>query len=46
MPIDVHVVVRLCCDPRAERIGVKLAREGTVSMCAFTEPVRTGIGAV
>ena len=30
----------------SERITAKLAREGFVSVCACTEPVRTGIGAV
>ena len=29
-----------------KRITAKPAREGFVSMCACTEPVRTGIGAV
>ena len=30
----------------SKRITAKPAREGSVSMCACTEPVRTGIGAV
>ena len=30
----------------SKRITVKPGREGFVSMCACTEPVRTGIGAV
>ena len=30
----------------SKRITSKPAREGFVSMCAYTEPVRTGIGAV
>ena len=30
----------------SKRITAKPAREGFVSMCACTEPVRTGIGAV
>ena len=38
-----HTLPRLA---RSKRLTAKPAREGSVSMCACTEPVRTGIGAV
>ena len=39
-----HTLPRLAIN--SERITATSAREGFVSMCACTEPVRTGIGAV
>ena len=44
MPLKTHVVAP--GSTNSERLTAKTAPEGFVSMCASTEPVRTGIGAV
>ena len=44
MPLKTHVAAPGSIN--SERLTAKPAREGFVSMCASTEPVRTGIGAV
>ena len=44
MPLKTHVAAPGSIN--SERLTAKPAREGFVSMCACTEPVRTGIGAV
>ena len=43
--LDKHTFPRLAL-VNSKRITAKPSREGFVSMCACTEPVRTGIGAV
>ena len=44
MPLKTHVAAP--GSTNSERLIAKPAREGFDSMCASTEPVRTGIGAV
>ena len=44
MPLKTHVAAP--GSTKSERLTTKPAREGFASMCACTEPVRTGVGVV